>query len=147
MASERETSCFLAQASRDFIDSISNRAGMVLAYFTPAGLPLDFLNTVFSCFVMIIGIREKQAEGKGSASTPALTPAKRGNQMAKADSDTTTELTLRLHLHKAGLRLRSSGLSYEILLGSQVVLLSGNAHGEALSIDDVANFFSRTLVR
>ena len=67
--------------------------------------------------------------------------------MAKAETDvTTTELTLRLHLHKAGLRLRSSGVSYEILLGNQI-LLSGNAHGEALSIDDVTNFFSRALVR
>ena len=63
-----------------------------------------------------------------------------------ADSDTTTELTLRLHLHKAGLRLRSSGVSYEILLGNQV-LLSGSAHGEALSIDDVANYLRRALVR
>ena len=67
--------------------------------------------------------------------------------MAKADTDTTTtELTLRLHLHKAGLRLRSSGCSYEILSGSQV-LISGNAHGEALSIDDVANFLCHALVR
>jgi hypothetical protein len=49
-------------------------------------------------------------------------------------------------LHKAGLRLRSSGVSYEVLFGNQI-LLSGNAHGEALSIDDVANFFSRALVR
>ena len=63
-----------------------------------------------------------------------------------ADSDTTTELTLRLHLHKAGLRLRSSGVSYEIFHGGQLVL-SGNARGEALSIDDVANLFSRALVR
>ena len=63
-----------------------------------------------------------------------------------ADSDHTTELTLRLHLHKAGLRLRSSGVSYEVLIGNQI-LLSGNAHGEALSIDDVADFFSRALVR
>jgi hypothetical protein len=66
--------------------------------------------------------------------------------MAQADSDATTELTLKLHLHKAGLRLRSSGVSYEVLFGNQI-LLSGNAHGEALSIDDVANFFSRALVR
>jgi hypothetical protein len=67
--------------------------------------------------------------------------------MAKADTDaTTTELTLRLHLHKAGLRLRSSGVSYEVLLGNQI-LLSGNAHGEGLSIDDVANFLRRALVR
>ena len=67
--------------------------------------------------------------------------------MAKADTDTTTtELTLRLHLHKAGLRLRSSGCSYEILLGNQI-LLSGNAHGESLSIEEIANFFSRALVR
>ena len=67
--------------------------------------------------------------------------------MAKADADpTTTELTLRLHLHKAGLRLRSSGCSYEILSGGQV-LISGNAHGEALSIDDVANFLCHALVR
>jgi hypothetical protein len=65
--------------------------------------------------------------------------------MAKADTDTTTtELTLRLHLHKAGLRLRSSGCSF--LLGNQI-LLSGNAHGEALSIDDVANFLRLALVR
>ena len=64
MASERETPCFLAHASSDFIDSISNRAGMVPAYFTPVGLPLDFLNTVLSCFGMIIRIHEKQAEGK-----------------------------------------------------------------------------------
>ena len=63
-----------------------------------------------------------------------------------ADRDTTTELTLKLHLHKAGLRLRSSGVSYEILLGNQI-LLSGNAHGELLSIDDVANFCRRALVR
>jgi hypothetical protein len=63
-----------------------------------------------------------------------------------AGSDTTTELTLRLHLHKVGLRLRSSGVSYEILLGNQI-LLSGNAHGEALSIDDVTNFLRRSLVR
>ena len=53
--------------------------------------------------------------------------------MAKADADTTTELVLRLHLHKAGLRLRSSGVSFEILFGNQT-LLSGNAHGEALSM-------------
>jgi hypothetical protein len=67
--------------------------------------------------------------------------------MAQAAAhDTTTELTLRLHLHKAGLRLRSSGVSYEILLGNQI-LLSGNAHGEALSIDDVANYLRRALVR
>jgi hypothetical protein len=66
--------------------------------------------------------------------------------MAQADSDTTTELVLRLHLYKAGLRLRSSGVSYEILFGNQV-LLSGNAHGEALSINDVANFLRATLVR
>ena len=52
---------------------------------------------------------------------------------------------MRLHLHKAGLRLRSSGVSYEILSGSQV-LISGNAHGEVLSIDDVANFLRRSLV-
>jgi hypothetical protein len=51
--------------------------------------------------------------------------------MAKADTDTTpTELTLRLHLHKAGLRLRSSGCSYEILLGNQI-LLSGNARNQS----------------
>jgi hypothetical protein len=31
MASERETLCFLAHVSSDFIDSISNRAGMVPA--------------------------------------------------------------------------------------------------------------------
>lgn len=53
--------------------------------------------------------------------------------MAKADADTTTVLVLRLHLHKAGLRLRSSAVSFEILFGNQT-LLSGNAHGEALSI-------------
>ena len=67
--------------------------------------------------------------------------------MAMADIDPTpTELTLRLHLHHAGLQLRSSGVSYEILLGNQI-LLSGNAHGEALSIDDVVNFLCRALVR
>jgi hypothetical protein len=64
MASERETPCFLAHASSDFIDSISNRAGMVPAYFTPVGLPLDFLNTVLSCFGMIIRIHEKRAGWK-----------------------------------------------------------------------------------
>jgi hypothetical protein len=42
--------------------------------------------------------------------------------------------------------MRSSGCSYEILLGNQI-LLSGNAHGEALSIDDVANFLRLALVR
>jgi hypothetical protein len=63
-----------------------------------------------------------------------------------ADRDATTELTLKLHLHKAGLRLRSSGCSYEILIGNQI-LLSGNAFGEALSIDDVANYLRRALVR
>ena len=64
----------------------------------------------------------------------------------QAGTDTSTELTLRLHLHKAGLRLRSSGVSYEILLGNQI-LLSGSAYGEALSIDDVANFLRRALIR
>jgi len=63
-----------------------------------------------------------------------------------ADRDTTTELTLKLHLNKAGLRRRSSGVSYEALFGNQI-LLSGNAHGELLSIDDVANFCRRALVR
>jgi hypothetical protein len=62
-----------------------------------------------------------------------------------ADSDTTTELTLRLHLHKAGLRLRSSGVSYEIFHGGQLVL-SGNAHGEALSLEDVASFLRKARV-
>jgi hypothetical protein len=101
----------------------------------------------FSYYGLTLFRLEKQAARRGADNTAAgLTQANRGNQMAQADSDTTTELTLRLHLHKAGLRLRSSGVSYEILLGNQI-LLSGNAHGEALSIDDVANYLRRSLVR
>ena len=42
--------------------------------------------------------------------------------------------------------IRDSGCSYEILIGNQI-LLSGNAFGEALSIDDVANYLRRALVR
>jgi len=53
---------------------------------------------------------------------------------------------LRLHLHQAGLRLRSSGCSYEIIIGNQI-LLSGNAHGEALSIEAIADFIRKALVR
>jgi hypothetical protein len=64
MASERVVSFAAAQASNDFIVSISNRAGMAPAYFTPAGRPLVFLYTILSCFGMINRIQEKQAEGK-----------------------------------------------------------------------------------
>jgi hypothetical protein len=66
--------------------------------------------------------------------------------LTEAATNNTTELTLRLTLQKAGLRLRSSGVSYEIFHGGQLVL-SGNAHGESLSIDDVANFCRRALIR
>jgi hypothetical protein len=56
------------------------------------------------------------------------------------------ELTLRLQLRKAGLRLHRRGYHYEILYRNQV-LFGGSIHGESLSLDEVAAFCSRTLVR
>jgi hypothetical protein len=96
---------------------------------------------------MVSWYHEGKPRGRVQSSRPALTPSATGGTHGTSGStDTTTELTLRLHLHRAGLRLRSSGVSFEILSGNQV-LLSGNAHGEALSIDDVAKFFRQNLVR
>jgi hypothetical protein len=64
MASERLTSCEVAQASSLATVAGSNRAGIVSPYFMPVGRPLDFLCTVFVCFAIIIRVHEKQAEGK-----------------------------------------------------------------------------------
>jgi hypothetical protein len=61
MASERETSCATAQASRAATVPSSKRAGIVSPNLTPAGRPLDFLCTVFDCLVMIIRVHEKRS--------------------------------------------------------------------------------------
>ncbi len=69
--------------------------------------------------------------------------------MAKANDDLiipTCELTLRLRLRKAGLRLDRRGYGYEILYRNQV-LFSGDVHGEGPSLDEVATFVERALVR
>jgi hypothetical protein len=56
MASERLTSCEVAQASSLATVAGSNRAGIVSPYFMPVGRPLDFLCTVFVCFAIIIRV-------------------------------------------------------------------------------------------
>ena len=69
--------------------------------------------------------------------------------MAKATDDLSIpvcELTLRLQLRKAGLRLDRRGYGYEILFKNQV-LFSGDVHGEGLSLDEIAVFCERALVR
>jgi hypothetical protein len=66
--------------------------------------------------------------------------------MTTADPTHTTELMLRLTLEKAGLRLRRSGVAFELLHGNQV-LFQGDAFGEAPSLEDVADFVRRAIVR
>jgi hypothetical protein len=56
------------------------------------------------------------------------------------------ELSLRLQLRKAGLRLERRGFSYEILYKNQF-LISGNGRGEDLALDEIAAFVKRALVR
>jgi hypothetical protein len=68
--------------------------------------------------------------------------------MTQADCDNIEicELSLRLTLRKAGMRLKRSGFRYAIMYGEQT-LIAGNGHGEALALDEVVAFVNRSLVR
>ena len=61
-------------------------------------------------------------------------------------SDKICELSIRIQLRKAGLRLQRSGFSYQILSGNQV-LIAGNGHGKGLALEEEAAFIDRALVR
>jgi hypothetical protein len=56
------------------------------------------------------------------------------------------ELSLRLQLRKSGLRLERRGFGYRLLAGNQVLLDRG-PDGFGLSLEDVATFTNRALVR
>jgi len=56
------------------------------------------------------------------------------------------ELSIRIQLRKAGMRLERTGFTYTIVYKNQV-LLSGNGQGDALALTEVAAFIERALVR
>ena len=71
--------------------------------------------------------------------------------MAQAAAINTTppaicELSLRLHLRRAGLRLERQGFGYRLLSGSQVLLDRG-PRGFGLALADVAKFTADALPR
>ena len=68
--------------------------------------------------------------------------------MAQANHDNIEicELSLRLQLRKAGMRLKRNGFRYQIMYGPQV-LVAGNGHCEGLALDEIVAFVERSLVR
>jgi hypothetical protein len=71
--------------------------------------------------------------------------------MAQADDNDTInvpprELSLRIQLRKAGLRLEHADFNYTIVYKNQT-LISGNGRGEGLSLDEIVAFVERTLIR
>ncbi len=68
--------------------------------------------------------------------------------MAQATDDNIEicELSLRLTLRKAGMRLKRNGFRYAIMYGSQT-LIAGNGHGEGLALSEIVAFVNRSLVR
>jgi hypothetical protein len=68
--------------------------------------------------------------------------------MAQATEDNIEicELSLRLTLRKAGMRLKRNGFGYQLMYGEQT-LIAGNGYGEALALDEIVAFVDRALVR
>jgi hypothetical protein len=64
------------------------------------------------------------------------------NTITTTASPATCELSLRLRLRRAGMRLERNGYCYRLLYGSQVLLDRGRA-GHGLSLQEVARYTSR----
>ena len=61
-------------------------------------------------------------------------------------SDAICELSIRIQLRRAGLRLTRSGFSYQILHGNQV-LIAGNGRGEGLALEEIQQFIQKSFIR
>jgi hypothetical protein len=78
-------------------------------------------------------------------STPPITASKIEQQTPFQSTDI-SELSLRLRLRKAGMRLERRGRYYRLMAGAQVLLDKGPC-GHGLTLKEVARFTHRALLR